>query len=161
MVRRDSKVEEIKQRIDEDLNIDLVQYPSAIKRWFTTNLLQRVLSYLVAFTEEGAAIKLKATASGLLKIAVSGTGFEFVTVKTGTAGISESAAIVFDEVVSRIRFVAVDYDMLFRPSRDGVIFQDQIYIFAGKDFQLDLVCKAFKVQRVTINDASYRIEGYR
>jgi len=161
MTRRDAVIEEIRQRIDEDLLTDLKQFPSSIRRWFVTNVFQRTLSYLIGFTEDGKTTRLKATKAGVLKVAMGGSGFEFVTVRMGIAGVTESPNITFTDPVSRIRFVTTDFDMLFRPSRDGAIFQDQIYIFAGRDFQLDLVVHSFRVQRVGINDSSYRIEGYR
>jgi len=161
MTRKDAIIEEVKQRLDEDLLTDLRQFPSSVRRWFVNNVFQRTLAYLIGFTEDMKTVRLKATKAGVLKVAMGGSGFEFVTVRSGIAGTTESPPIVFPAPISRVRFVITDFDMFFRPSRDGAVFQDQIYIFAGRDFQLDLVVKSFKVQRARINDASYRIEGYQ
>jgi len=161
MPRRDAEINRVTQRIDEDLISDLKQYPTSIKRWFVDNVFMRTFSYMMGFTEDGNVKKLKCTAAGVMKVAAGGSGFEFVEVKTGIAGATESTNISFSSPVSRIRVVSTDYDMLIRPSRDGVVFQDQIMVFAGRDFQLDLVVHSFRVQRFGINDAIYRIEGYR
>lgn len=161
MTRKEARVKKIQQRIDENMKTTLQQYPKEIERWYTDNIIERSLSYLLAKTINDEYVPIEATLTNSLKVANVGGGFEKVYVKTGTATSTESDPITFPETVTRLRFVAVDYDMLFRPSYDGVHWQDQIYIFAQKDFQLDIVCHSFKVQRATANNATYRIEGYR
>jgi len=75
MPRRKAEVVEVTQRIDEDLLGDIEQYPTQIRRWFSSNIIQRVFSYLFGFTEDGFVRKLRVTRSGKLKVASAGSGF--------------------------------------------------------------------------------------
>lgn len=159
--RKNAVVVKETQKITEDLLTDLEQQPRQVKNWFSSNIFHRALSYMVGFTTSGKARKLQATENGVLKTAQTGGGFEHVDVKTGTASTVESGAIVFDDTVSRLRFVAVDYDLYVRPSSNGVNYEGQIYIKAGTDSIIDIICKSFKVQKAGTNDSIFRIEGYR
>lgn len=159
--RKNAVIERRTQEIKEDMLTDLDQSPKQVKNWFTSNIFHRALSYMVGFTTSGVAKKLQATESGVLKTANTGGGFEHVTVLTGTATTVESGAYNFNDPVSRLRIIAVDYDLLVRPSANGVNFEDQVYIKAGSDTTIDLICKSLKVQKAGTNDSVYRIEGYR
>lgn len=160
MVRQSAKAERVFQRIREDMLTDLDLSPSQIKDWFTSNIIDRSIGYMAALTSRNKAVMLRATEAGILKTAAAGGGFEHVDVKTGTATTGLSGEVVFDSPVSRLRFVAVDYDLLISTSSDGVQFEDLIYVKAGTDTIIDIVCKSFKVQKGGTNDSVYRIEGY-
>ena len=72
MPRRSAKVEEIKQRIDEDLLTDLEQQPSQVRRWFTNNIVNRAISYLTGFTEEKKAKVVKVAHDGSIYVKQAG-----------------------------------------------------------------------------------------
>lgn len=72
MPRRSAKVEEIIQRIDEDLLTDLEQQPSQVRRWFTNNIVNRAISYLTGFTEEKKAKVVKVAHDGSIYVKQAG-----------------------------------------------------------------------------------------
>ena len=159
--RKPAKVERIEQRLDEDFHGDINQHPRQVKQFYTDNFFQRSLSLLQGVTNQMKAKMIEVTNSGAVKVANIGSGIEEVQVDTGTAVAVETGALTAPVVSNKVRFVGVDYDFYFRPSPDGVQFQDQIYIMAGTPTELDLVVTKYKVQRVGSNDANYRIEFYK
>ena len=159
--RKPATVQKIEQRLDEDFHGDMEQHPRQVKQFYTDNFFQRSLSLLQGVTTQMKAKMIEVTNSGALKVANIGSGIEQVQVDTGTAAAAETGAIPAPLVSNKVRFVGVDYDFYFRPSADGVQFQEQIYIIAGEPTMLDIVVTKYKVQRVGSNDANYRIEFYK
>jgi hypothetical protein len=161
MVRKSAKVISIDRIVDADLNISELEHrPSQVRQWFSNNIIRPMFSYLVGWTGT-KAVMLRATAGGILKIADVGSGLERVESLDGTAGAAESVGIEFTEIISRVRIIANDYDMYFRPSRDGVNYEDQIHVKADLEQLFDLTCASFMVQRYGLNDVDYEVEGYR
>ena len=72
MPRRAAAVEEITQRIDEDLLTDLEQQPSQVRRWFTNNVVNRAISYLTGFTQEKKAKVVKVAHDGSMYVKQAG-----------------------------------------------------------------------------------------
>ena len=76
MAKRPVEIVEEPQIVDEHLLIDEFSFrPSQVRRWFTNNIIRRMLSYLVGWTGT-RAVMLKATSAGILKVAYTGAGFE-------------------------------------------------------------------------------------
>ena len=161
MVGKNAKVVSVDRIVDANLNIsDFDHRPSQVRQWFTNNIIRPAFSYLVGWTDTNA-VMLRATAGGVLKTASVGSGLEHVQALGGTAVAAESTAIEFTDTVSRVRIIANDYDMYFRPSRDGTNYEDQIHIKHDVEQSFDITCASFKVQRYTSNDVDYEVEGYR
>ena len=161
MAKKSAKVDSIDMIVDANLNIsDFEHRPSQIRQWFTNNIIRPMFAYAVGWTGT-KAVMLKATVGGVLKVANVGSGLERVEVESGVAGAVESGDVVFDHTVSKVRVIANDYDMYFRPSRDGVNFEDQVHVKADVEQSFDITCSAFRVQRYDVNDALYEVEGYR
>ncbi len=158
---KESRVDVILQRVDEDIGDELNVHPKHIRRYGVNNIFTRVFGYLFGWKSDGKPIKLRATSAGALKIADVGAGLEEVEVKTGIATSSLSSAINFSNSVSKVRIISEDYGFYFYPSVDGVTFYDSILVKDDADFYVDITCKSFKVKRSGNNDAIYRIEGYR
>lgn len=156
-----AKVVSIDQVIDANLDIlDFKRRPSRVRQWFTNNVIRPMLSYGVGWTGT-RAVMLRATPTGFLKVASVGAGLDRVETSAGTAVAAESAAVGFVNTVSKVRIIANAFDMYFRPSRDGVNFEDQVHIIAGEAETLDMTCASFTVQRYGLNDVIYEVEGYR
>ena len=161
MTGNGAKVSSIDRIVDADLNISEFEHrPNKIRQWFSNNIIRPSFAYLVGWTGT-KAVMLKATAAGVLKTAAVGSGLEYMEVETGIAVAVESADIEFDDTASRVRVIANDHDMYFRPSRDGTNFEDQIHVKADVEQVFDVACAAFRVQRYGVNDVIYEIEGYR
>ena len=161
MAGKEAKVNGVDRIVDADLNIsDFEHRPAQVRQWFTNNIIRPMFSYLVGWTGT-KAIMLRATATGVLKVANVGSGLERVETETGTAGAAESSDIVFAATASQVRIIANTNDMYFRPSRDGVNYEDQIHIKHDVEQRFDIACAAFRVQRYGVNDSVYEIEGFR
>jgi hypothetical protein len=161
MGRKSAKVNSIDRIVDADLNIsDFEHRPSEIRQWFSNNIIRPMFGYNIGWTGT-KAVMLRATTTGFLKIASVGAGLDRVETGDGIAGAVESADIVFANAVSKVRVIANTNDMYFRPSRDGVNFEDQIHIIAGTPEVFDITCLHYRVQRYGVNDVVYEVEGYR
>ena len=161
MAGKSAKVNSIDQMVDANLTIsDFEHRPSQVRQWFTNNIIRPMFSHLVGWTGT-KAIMLRATNAGILKTASVGSGLERVESLNGTATVTESGDITFAEAVSRVRIIANTYDMLFRSSRDGINFEDQIHIKHDVEQSFDITCTSFRVQRYDVNDVDYEVEGYR
>jgi hypothetical protein len=64
---KSAKVKLFDQRLNEVLATDIEQSPSRIRRWFTSNFIQRGLSYMFAWTDDNKLVRLRATSGGVLK----------------------------------------------------------------------------------------------
>jgi len=159
--RKSAEVEKVIQIIDEDLKIDINQRPSEVGQWEANNQILRAFVYLTAFNLYKKPIYLEATNSRALKVANIGSGIEQIRIATGTATNTESGALTTPIVSNKVILFGLDYDYYFRPSPDGITYQDQIYVAAGQEKALDLVVTKYKVQRAEDNDAEYYIEFYR
>ena len=161
MAGKSTKVVSIDRIVDANLNIsDFEHRPQQIRQWFTNNIIRPMFAHTVGWTGTNA-VMLRATAAGILKVADVGSGLERVEALTGTAGALESAGTDFTETASKVRVIANDFDMYFRPSRDGTNYEDQIHVKADVEQVFDITCMAFRVQRYGVNDVVYEIEGYR
>jgi len=156
---KDARVNVVVQRIEEKVGDEINVIPKHVRRYGVNNIFQRTFSYLLGRKSSGEYVQLQATASGALKIASVGAGLEKTERKTGVATSTLSSAISFNQTVSRIHVIAVDYDIYFYPSPDGVTFYDPLRCITGSPNVFDLSVKAFKVQRAEVNDSDYEVVG--
>ena len=156
---KDARVEVVVQRIEEDIGEEINVIPSHVRRYGINNIFQRTFSYLLARKSSGKYVQLQATQAGALKIASVGAGLEKTERKTGVATDTLSSAVSFNQTVSRIHVIAVDYDIYFYPSPDGVTFYDPLRCITGSPNVFDLSVKAFKVRRAEVNDSDYEVVG--
>lgn len=161
MAAKGAKVVSIDRVVDANLNIDDFEHrPQQVRQWFSNNIIRPMFAHGVGWTGD-KAVMLRATTTGFLKIASVGAGLDRVESTDGTAVAAESGDVFFANIVSKVRIIANDHDMYFRPTRDGVNFEDQIHIIAGAPETFDLTCAGFRVQRYGLNDVIYEVEGYR
>ena len=156
---KDAKVDVVLQRIEEKIGEEINTVPQYVRRYGVNNIFQRVYAYLLGKKSSGEYIQLQATYGGALKVASVGAGLEKTEAKSGTATGTLSTAVSFSQVVSRVDIIAVDYDLYFYPSPDGVTFYDGIRCITGVRNVFDLSVKAFKVKRAEANDTDYEIVG--
>jgi len=158
---KEAKVDVILQRIDEPIGNEIQVYPSRIFRYGVNNIFQRTFAYMLGWKLTGEPVKLLATHTGLLKVAVSGGGFEKVDTLTGTATNEWSDVLEFDFIPFRIRFEALDYPYCAKFSVDNVIWSDAVYIDGDTPRDFDINAKYVKVKRYGGTDARYWIVGMR
>jgi len=156
---KDARVDVVVQRIEEKVGDEINVIPKQVRRYGINNIFQRTFSYLLGKKSSGEYVQLQATQGGALKVASVGAGLEKTERKTGVATDTLSNAISFTYTVSRVDIIAVDYDIYFYPSPDGVTFYDAIRCLTGIRNVFDLSVKAFKVKRADINDSDYEVIG--
>jgi len=156
---KDARVDVVVQRIEEKIGDEIKVIPKHVRRYGVNNIFQRTFSYLLGRKSSGEYVQLQATQAGALKVASVGAGLEKTERKTGVAIDTLSSAVSFTNTVSRVDIIAVDYDIYFYPSPDGVTFYDGVRCLTGIRNVFDLSVKAFKVKRAGVNDSDYEVVG--
>jgi len=156
---KDARVDVVVQRIEEKIGDEIKVIPKHVRRYGVNNIFQRTFSYLLGRKSSGEYVQLQATQAGALKVASVGAGLEKTERKTGVATDVLSSAVTFNNIVSRVDVIAVDYDIYFYPSPDGVTFYDAIRCLTGVRNVFDISVKAFKVKRADVNDSDYEVVG--
>ena len=158
---KEAKVDVVLQRVEEKIGSELKVVPSHVFRYGVNNIFQRSFAYLLGWKSDGEPVKLQASYGGLLKVAISGAGFEEIDTLTGTATVDWSDVMEFSFVPNRIRFEALDYPYLAKFSRDNVTWSDAVYIDEGTPRDFDINAKYIKVRRYGGTDAKYWITAMR
>ena len=158
---KEARVDVVLQRLEEKIGSEINAYPSHIFRYGVNNIFQRTLSYLFGWKSDGEPIKLQASRSGLLKVAISGAGFEEIDTLTGTATEDWSDVLEFSFVPNRIRFESLDYPYCVKFSIDKVTWSDAVYIDGSMPRDIDINAKFIKVKRYGGTNAQYWIIAMR
>jgi len=158
---KEARVDIILQRIEEPVGNEIKVYPSHIYRYGVNNIFQRTFAYLLGWKINGEPHKVAVTNAGLLKVAISGAGFEEIDTLTGTAGVNWSGTLQFAWIPNRIRFEALDYPYLAKFSTDGITWSDEVYIDSDQPRDFDINARYIKVRRYGGSDARYWIIGMR
>jgi len=152
---KEARVDVILQRIDEDIGDELNVHPKHVRRYGVNNIFTRAFAYLLGWRNDGKPVKLNATTGGLLKVAISGAGFEQIDTLTGTAGLSWSSVLTFAWIPNRIRFESLDYPYEVKFSLDKITWSDSVIVDEGTPRDYDICAKYIKVKRFGGNDATY------
>ena len=158
---KEARVDVVLQRVEEEISDEINVYPTKVRRYGVNNIFQRTFAYLLGWQSNGKPIKVGATAGGLLKVAVSGAGFEDIDTLTGTATANWSSSLSFAWTPNRIRFEALDYPYIAKFSKDGVTWSDEIYVDGDMPRDFDINARYVKVRRYGGTDAQYWIIGMR
>jgi len=158
---KEARVDVVVQRVEEKIGKELNVVPSHVFRYGVNNIFQRSFAYLLGWKTNGEPVKISATESGLLKVGISGAGFEEIDVIKGTATANWSGTLEFAWIPNRIRFEAVDYPYIAKFSKDNVTWSEEIYVDGDTPRDFDINAKYVKVRRYGGSDATYWIIGMR
>ena len=158
---KEARVDVVLQRVEEEIGDEINAYPTHVRRYGVNNIFQRTFAYLLGWQSNGKPRKVGVTSGGLLKVAVSGAGFEQIDTLEGTAGVNWSSALSFAWTPNRIRFEALDYPYLAKFSIDGVTWSDEVYVDGGTPRDVDVNARYVKVRRYGGTNAKYFIIGMR
>jgi len=158
---KEARVDVVLQRVEEEIGDEINAYPTKVRRYGVNNIFQRTFAYLLGWQSNGKPKKVGVTSGGLLKVAVSGAGFEQIDTLEGTAGVEWSGTLSFAWTPNRIRFEALDYPYLAKFSIDGVTWSDEVYVDGDQPRDFDINAKYIKVRRYGGSDATYWIIGMR
>jgi hypothetical protein len=159
----DVTTEEKHQLLDEQLNDGLIYKPKFVDRFFTSNIVNRSLSYLMAWHKDsGVPVKLSATPSGSLLVATTGGGKTINDTKAGTAGNAYSAAIDFDSVMVGVDIMAFDNSIMVQRSVDGVTYNDEFEVVGGTSMYFEADTFSVKVKnKVADSNGRYQFIGWK
>jgi len=163
MARKKAEVEEITQRIDEDLLGDITQYPSQVRRWFTSNIIQRTFAYLFGWTEEGKPRRLMMTSDGRLKVSTTGTGLTDYKEFHGNAqdDYTGENILEFDKTYTSFDILAEGGDLIISMKKEDGTWGDERIVKEGIA-SFDFVVKGIKVKnRDAGTNVFYEIVVYR
>ena len=158
---KEARVDVVLQRVEEEIGDEINAYPTHVRRYGVNNIFQRTFAYLLGWQSNGKPKKVGVTSGGLLKVAVSGAGFEQIDTLEGTAGVNWSSALSFAWTPNRIRFEALDYPYLAKFSIDGVTWSDEVYVDGATPRDFDINARYVKVRRYGGTNAKYFIIGMR
>ena len=158
---KEARVDVVLQRVEEKIGKELNLVPSHVFRYGVNNIFQRAFAYLLGWKSDGEPVKLQASYGGLLKVAISGAGFEEIDVLKGTATADWSPSLEFAWIPNRIRFEAVDYPYIAKFSKDNVTWSEEIYVDGETPRDFDINARYVKVRRYGGSDATYWIIGMR
>lgn len=130
---KSAEIEEITQRIEHGLDLDLDQRPSRVKRWFVNNIFRRVFAYLIAWDSSGNAVRVRASTSGFLQfIPLPSTGFSDYISFDGTATDAYAGATeTFPTTYYQIDILVENFDLLLQFKKADDTWGNDIVLTTG------------------------------
>lgn len=146
--------------VSPDFNDELTYDPPKPRRFFTDNVIGRVLSYGLLF--DGTLFRLaRCSSAGYQKVVTTATVFETNDTKQGNAPNSYGTALAFDSIAQRVDIWIYDYPVLIKRTKDGVTYQDEIEIPANSTYSFDGSTHSVNiVNKVSGQVARYQIVGW-
>jgi len=155
------RVEEEFQHLDEQLSSDLNLDPRYLQRFFTSNIVQRALAYLLAWNySTREPVRLTATSDGALRVSLTATGFEHHHRASGDA-TDTWTEIDIGTIAGRIDVWAWDADLLIDRSVDGITWDGEIKIPADSFYSFDCRTRKIRVKNADAGvTARYQVVGW-
>jgi hypothetical protein len=158
LIRIEEEYQEIIEQLSAGLNFD----PAYVRKFFTSNIVQRVLAYLFGFNKyTGLPVKLKCDSEGVLYVNARTMLFQNNITKTGIASDTWSYPITFDQICGRVDIWIWDNPALIQRSVDGATWQDTIELGANSFYSFDANTLAIRIMNKTAGyNARYQIIGW-
>jgi hypothetical protein len=136
----------IYQRLRSDQIPETLSFDPRYVPWFyVDNILQRVLARTYGQGPLGP-VPIRCNEEGSLYVAGVGGAYTRNEVTSGAAPDAYAAAIVFSAPMGRIDLSTFDNKMVFKRSRDGVTWDDEIELFKDSFYSFDCVTKQFNIK---------------
>lgn len=162
MAKREIAVAEVWQNLLENFfKEDVTLDPEFVERFFVSNKVQRTLAHLVGQTDT-AAVRIRATAAGELKVAPSGTGYEHNESIAKFTVADAYAEKIFSQVVSRCDVTTWSFGIIIkrRPTA-GSGYEGEVELPANTMYSFDCSTQAISVENATPgSNASCQIVGW-
>ena len=143
-------------KVPETLDFD----PRYVPWFYINNVLQRVLARTYGQGPFGP-VPIRCNADGSLYVAGLGGGYTRNENKTGNAPDAYAAAIAFSSAMGRVDIFTFDNKMLFKRTRDGVTWDDEIELFKDSFYSIDCTTLQLNVKNYTPGlVARYQISGW-
>lgn len=149
------------QRIDaENLFETFALDPKYVPWMYISNIIQRVFARTLGQGPFGP-VPIRCNEDGSLYVAGLGGGYTRNEVKKGNAPDAYGAPIVFSAPMGRIDLYTFDQKMIFKRSRDGVTWDDEIELFSNSFYSMDCSTLQFNVMNYAAGlVARYQMIGW-
>lgn len=151
----------IYQRIkSEDIWEQLDFDPKYIPWLYINNIVTRVLSRVIGQGPYGP-VPIKCSQDGSLFVAGLGGGYTRNEVNSGNVPDAYGASIAFTNPVGRVDLFVFDNALLFKRTRDDVVWDDEIELFKDAFYSYDCTTYKFNVRnKVAGATARYQAVGW-
>lgn len=140
-------VEEMIQKLKEQLNTGLSLSPEFVSEFFVNNIVSRCLTYLMGWDEfSGEPKKVKVTPDGMLKVSTTPIGYTINETYIVEVSAGSYSLVEFEDIVGTIDIFNDNIDILFERSVDGVLWQSPIYLPANVTYSFDCKTKAIRLK---------------
>lgn len=144
------------ENLFEQIGLD----PKYIPWMYISNVIQRVFARTLGQGPFGP-VPIRCNEDGSLFVAGLGGAYTRNHVEKGTAPDAYGSAIAFPQTMGRIDLTVFDQKMLFKRSRDGVLWDDEIEVFKDSFYSFDCNTLQFNVQNYTAGlNARYQCIGW-
>lgn len=149
------------QRIDaENLFEVLGLDPKYVPWMYISNIIQRVFARTLGQGPFGP-VPIRCNEDGSLYVAGLGGGYTENETKSGTAPDAYAGPIAFTAPMGRVDIYTFDQKMIFKRSRDGVKWNDEIELFKDSFYSIDCTTLQFDIENYTAGlTARYQIIGW-
>jgi hypothetical protein len=136
------------------LNLEATTDPITLRRFFTSNIIQRVFAQLVG-RGETSAVPILATEAGLLRVAAIPGGFSHND-STYVAAVADAfATFQFADICSRVDIWCWTNGVTIgRRSTAVASFEDDIRVDANQFYSFDCDCDAIRHKNTTPGSAA-------
>jgi len=144
------------ENLFENLTLDPIYIP-----WmYVSNVIQRALARVVGQGPFGP-VPIRCNEDGSLYVAGLGGGYTRNERKTGNAPDAYAASIAFSAAMGRVDIFTFDNKMVFKRTRDDVIWDDEIELFKDSFYSIDVTTLKFNIKNYTAGlVARYQIVGW-
>jgi len=162
MAGREITVTELWQNLKEKyFKEDIELSPEFVEEFFVSNMVQRTLAHVVGQSDQ-AAVRIRATAAGELKVAPSGTGYEHNETIAKFTVADAYAEKTLSRVCSRIDITTWNYGIIIkRQPTTAAGYEGEIEIPANTMYSFDCSTIYISVKNATPgSNASCQIVGW-
>jgi len=151
----------IYQRINSENLFEVMELDPKYVPWmYVDNIIQRVFARVLGMGPYGP-VPIKCNEEGSLYVAGLGGGYTRNVTHSGAAPDDYGDPIVMAEPYGRLDIFTLDNKMLFKRSRDNVVWDDEIFLFKDSFYSIDVKTKAFNIKNYTPGQtANYYIVGW-
>jgi len=161
MPRRSVEIERENFNVVADFSVkDVTTRPAYPRRWFSSNFLQRGLSYLLGWTGS-RFVRIAVTDAGWVKTTASPVTYEHNETFSGNAADTYTTH-TFSSICSEVDVFVWDNAAIIQRSYDGAVYDDEIEISANTVYSFTIQTTSIRIKNKTAgNVARYQIVGAR
>jgi hypothetical protein len=140
---------QIFQRLQSENLFEITDLDPKYVPWmYISNIIQRVFARTLGQGPFGP-VPIRCNEDGSLYVAGLGGGYTRNETKTGNAPDAYGAAIAFKAAMGRVDLFVFDQSAIFKRTRDGVTWDDEIEVWKDSFYSFDCTTLQFNVKNKT------------